>query len=174
MPFDPFKFVRSFENKSPKLSHKLAMSFLGWMSPFNGHLKTQMSEWTDNKVQIVLKRSRGVRNHVGSIHAGAQFTLGETCAGLVIIRNFPFGSFRPLMSDVKVSYSKQARSEVVGECILYNEEIEKAKETIARGEIPVIELTTNIYGQVNGQTEIVSVVTTTWQVKPWGLVKSKI
>ncbi len=170
MPFDPFQFVRSLETKSPKLSHKLAMCFLGLISPFNGHLKTEMLEWTDNRVLISLKRSRGVRNHVKSIHAGAQFTLGETCAGLVIIRNFPFAGYRPLMSDVKVTYSKQARGRVVGECALSPEDIAKMHRTIEAGEVPMIEMVTNIR---NDQDEIITVVTTTWQVKPWGQVRPK-
>lgn len=172
MPFDPFKFVRGFEGKKPELSRRLAIGFLGLMSPFNSRLKTRLIEWTDNKAVIVLKRSRGVRNHVGSIHAGAQFTLGETCAGLVIIRNFPFGGFRPLMSNVSAVYSKQARSDVTGECILAQSEIDRAKESMAAGEVPTLEMTTRIYGDVNGERTIVSIITTMWQVKPWGQVKS--
>ena len=173
MPFDPFKFVQGLEKTSPGFSRKLTMFFLGFMSPFNGHLKTDMQEWTDNKAIITLMRTRGVRNHVAAIHAGAQFTLGETCAGLVIIRNFPFSHYRPLMSDVSVTYSKQARSDITGECILSPEAILKAHDAIGRGEIPVIELTTNISGDVNGQREIISVVKTVWQVKPWKQVRSK-
>lgn len=173
MPFDPFKFVRSFETSHPNLSHKLAMCFLGLISPFNGHLKTRMLEWTDNTAVILLKHKRGVYNHVKAIHAGAQFTLGETCAGLVIIRNFPFNGYRPLMSDVKVQYLKQAKSDITGECFLSPEQIETANVTMSNGEIPTIQLVTNISGDVNGSQEIISIVTTTWQVKPWGLVRSK-
>lgn len=173
MPFDPFKLLRSLEEKHPKTSRCLTMAFLSRLSPFNNHLGAKLLDWTDNHCLIFVKKRRRVQNHVGSIHAGALFTLGETCAGLVIIRNFPFAKFRPLMSDVKVSYSKQARSDVWGECIAVEGSMANAHQIFDKGEIPTIEMTTNISGMVNGQKEIIAVVTTVWQVKPWGLVKSK-
>ncbi len=168
MPFDPFHAIARLEEKSPALGRWVAMAFLSNLSPFNRHLKAKMLEWNDNKCVIEVKRRRRVRNHVGSVHAGALFTLGETCAGLVIIRNFPFGKFRPLMSDVRVTYSKQARGDVVGECVISPPDILRMHEDIARDEVPSIEVVTNIY---NSDKEIIAVVTTVWQVKPWGMVR---
>lgn len=170
MPFDPFSLIASIEKFSPKLGRTAAMLGLSWMSPFNRHLRAQLLEWTADKVVIAVKRRRRVRNHVGSIHAGALFTLGETCAGLVIIRNFPFGGFRPLMSDVRVTYSKQARGDVTGECHITPDDISRMREVIASGEVPSIEMVTNI---LNTEREVIAVVTTQWQVKPWQLVKLK-
>lgn len=173
MPFDPFKFLKGLEDKHPKTSRCLTMAFLSRLSPFNNHLGAKLLDWTDNRCLIFVKKRRRVQNHVGSIHAGALFTLGETCAGLVIIRNFPFAKFRPLMSDVKVNYSKQARSDVWGECVAADGVMANAHRIFDSGEVPTIEMTTNISGMVNGQKEIIAVVTTVWQVKPWGLVKTQ-
>ena len=173
MPFDPFRFLKNLEKTSPKLSYGLTMAFLNRLSPFNNHLGAKLLDWTDERAFIFVKRRRGVRNHVGSIHAGALFTLGETCAGLVIIRNFPFEKFRPLMSDVKVTYSKQARGDVYGECVAVPNAMSDAHHIFDSGEIPTIEMTTNITGDVNGEKQIIAVVTTTWQVKPWGQVRTK-
>ena len=170
MPFDPFAFIKGLEQNSPRLARLATMCALSLMSPFNRHLKARLLEWTDEKALIEVRRIRRVRNHVGSIHAGALFTLGETCAGLVIIRNFPFKKFRPLMSDVKVTYSKQARGNVTGEAIIPPADIARMHETIKQGEVPSIEVTTNIF---NDQKEIIAVVTTLWQVKSWQLVKLK-
>ena len=170
MPFDPFAFIKGLEGNSPRLARMATMCALSLMSPFNRHLKAKMLEWTDEKAVIQVRRIRRVRNHVGSIHAGALFTLGETCAGLVIIRNFPFKYFRPLMRDVRVNYSKQARGDVVGGAIIPPVDIARMHETIKQGEIPTIDVTTNIF---NDQKEIIAVVTTTWQVKSWQLVKLK-
>ncbi len=168
MPFDPFFAIARLEEKSPKLGHWAAMTFLSFLSPFNAHLKAKMVEWNDNKCAISVKRRRRVRNHVGSIHAGALFTLGETCAGLVIIRNFPFAKFRPLMSDVRVTYSKQARGDVVGRCVIPPETIARMHEEFKKDEIPSVEVATNIS---NGDGEIIAIVTTVWQVKPWDAVR---
>ena len=170
MPFDPFRMLVKLEAKSPELSRSVAMFFLSWLSPFNAHLKAKMLEWSDNSCTILVKRRRLVRNHVKSIHAGALFTLGETCAGLVIVRNFPFGQFRPLMSDVKVNYSKQARGDVTGTCTISPETIARMKAEIERDEVPFADVLTEIR---NTEGEVICAVTTTWQVKQWGLVRTK-
>ena len=168
MPFDPFQAVVRLERKSPRLARFAAMFLLSWISPFNARLKATMIAWDDGTCVIGVKRRRGVRNHVGSIHAGALFTLGETCAGLVIVRNFPFGQYRPLMSDVKVNYSKQARGDVVGKCTIAPDVIARMKEDVAGGEVPFVDVLTEISNQ---DGEIICTVTTTWQVKLWGLVR---
>ncbi|PZQ45830.1 MAG: hypothetical protein DI551_06335 [Micavibrio aeruginosavorus] len=170
MPFDPFSSIASLEKKNPKLGHWVAMTFLSFLSPFNAHLGGKMLEWSDNRCVIAVKRKRGVRNHVGSIHAGALFTLGETCAGLIIIRNFPFGKFRPLMSDVSVDYAKQARGDVTGECVILPETIKAMMETINAGEVPRVEVVTEIYDK---DRLLIATATTVWQVKKWDLVKSQ-
>lgn len=170
MRFDPFDFLSALERKHPRLGRFCAMQFLGILSPFNRHLRAQLLEWSDEQCVVGVKRRRRVRNHVGGIHAGALFTLGETCAGLVIIRNFPFKNFRPLMSDVHVTYLKQARGDVIGTCVISRETLAGMRAQMEAGEIPTVELITNIANQAG---EIIVVATTTWQVKPWELVKTK-
>ncbi len=170
MPFDPFQSLAGLEKISPPLARFSAMFLLSWISPFNAHLNGKMLEWSDGRCTIRVRRCRSVRNHVKGIHAGALFTLGETCAGLVIVRNFPFGQFRPLMSDVKVNYSKQARGDVVGQCVIPPETIARIHEELKAEQVPNVEVVTNI---LNTEQEIIAVVTTTWQVKPWGLVRTK-
>lgn len=170
MPFDPFSWVLRLEHKSPALARIVTMAALGWMSPFNRHLRSTLLAWDGSLCRIQVKRRRRVRNHVGSIHAGALFTLGETCAGLVIIRNFPFSGYRPLMSEVRVTYSKQARGDVIGECRIDPASLQKMLDTLTQGEIPSVEMVTSI---MNADDEVIAVVTTQWQVKPWQLVKLK-
>lgn len=170
MKRDPFAFISALEKKSPRLARSAAMWALAFMSPFNARLKACLLEWTDRKCLIGVRRIRAVRNHVGSIHAGALFTLGETCAGLVIIRNFPFSGYRPLMSDVQVNYSRQARSDVTGECVMTDDMLADMRAVLEKGEVPSVRLVTNIY---DDKKEIVAVVSTQWQVKPWNLVTLK-
>jgi acyl-coenzyme A thioesterase PaaI-like protein len=170
MRFDPFHWLAQLEQKRPALAKWLAMILLSCVSPFNAHLGAKLLGWDDLACTILLKRRRGVRNHVATIHAGALFTLGETCAGLVIIRNFPFEGFRPLMSDVRVSYLKQARDDVTGEACIPPETIASMHAALARGEIPTVEVVTDIYDTSRLH---IAAVTTVWQVKPWKDVRSK-
>ena len=172
MPFDPFSFLKNLETTQPEIARFLTMQFLNRFSPFNNTLKAKMLNWTNNECKIFVRKRRGIQNHVGNIHAGAIFTLGETCAGLVIIRNFPFAQYRPLMSDVKVTYSKQARGDITGVSTLNVSAIQNAQDKMASGEIPTIEMRTDIYSDVKGAQEIIAVVSTVWQVKPWKDVRS--
>lgn len=169
MRFDPFRFLIKLEDRHPKLAHALAMRCLGWMAPFNAHLKAEMLEWDEGRCVIQLRRHRGVKNHVGGIHAGALFTLGETCAGLAVIRSFPFENYRPLMSEVRVEYNKQARGDVVGEAVIAPAEIARMKSVINSGEVPFTNVITNIRNQ---EGEIIAVATTTWQIKRWEMVRA--
>jgi acyl-coenzyme A thioesterase PaaI-like protein len=170
MPFDPVELVEKFEKAAPSLSRKFSMLALGFISPFNSHLKGKLKAWGKNKVKIELACHRGVKNHVGSIHAGALFTLGETCAGLIIIRNFSFKEHRPLMSEVSVVYDKQALEGVTGVCEVTAGVLDKAKATLKKGEIPFIPMKTLIF---NGKGQKIAEVNTKWQVKPWKKVKIK-
>lgn len=169
MPSDPFRVISLLERKHPRFARWAVMKALGNMSPFNRPLGAKLVEWDDRHALIEMKRRYRLRNHVGSIHAGALFTLGETCAGLVIVRNFPFEKFRPLMSDVRVTYSKQARGDVAGRCEITPDTVAAMKAVLDGGEIPTVEMVTTIF---NREQETIAVVTTVWQVKPWQLVKT--
>ena len=57
---------------------------------------------------------------------------------------------------------------MTGECHVTGDTIENARKIFNAGEVPTIEMVTNIY---NTEREIVAVVTTLWQVKPWKLVR---
>jgi acyl-coenzyme A thioesterase PaaI-like protein len=174
MPFDPqidfMKWAEKLENTSPLIANRITMKALGFVSPFNSHLKAKLKEWKKTLVKIDLDCHRGVKNHVGSIHAGALFTLGETCAGLLIIKNFSFKNHRPLMSEVEVKYDKQARGRVYGVCEISEKLLDEAKVTLGQKEVPFIPMKTLIY---NEKDELVATVKTKWQVKPWNQVRGK-
>jgi acyl-coenzyme A thioesterase PaaI-like protein len=168
MPFDVTKIVDVIEGVSPKLSRRVTMLAISLLSPFNGHLKSKLVEWTKSKIIVELSNRRGIRNHVGGIHAGALFTLGESCAGLLLVKNFPFDRYRPLMSKVAVEYKKQARSTVYGHCEIAKKTLTQVKEDLKKKKIPYVSCKTVIKDK-KGQE--IAVVQTTWQLKLWSEVK---
>jgi acyl-coenzyme A thioesterase PaaI-like protein len=170
MPFDAMMWAEKLENASPAIANRVSMKLLGFVSPFNSHLKLKLGEWKKTKVKIFLGCHRGVKNHVGSIHAGALFTLGETCAGLLIIKNFSFKNHRPLMSEVEVKYDKQARGTVHGISEISEKALDEAREVLKKDEVPFIPMKTLIY---NDKNELIATVKTMWQVKPWTKVRGK-
>jgi len=169
MPFDMAKLAGALEKRSPALARRLAMGVLGIVSPFNSHLKTRMLEWTPLSARVELKMHRGVKNHVGSIHAGALFTLGESVAGLVIIKNFSFKKYRPIMRDVSVDFLKQARGDVYAVVKTTQSEIDRVKKDVDK-EPQILPMETNIF---DGASGLVAKVRTTWQVKAWSQVRGR-
>ena len=59
----------------------------------------------------VLDNHHDVQNHIGSIHAGAQFTFAETASGEYLTSLFDVkGGYVPLLREASVKYKKQALS----------------------------------------------------------------
>lgn len=170
MRFDIGELITKVEKASPRFSKKLSTTLLNLTSPFNGHLKLKMLNWSDSGAKLQLRNHRAVRNHVGGIHAGALFTLGETCAGLTIIRNFNFKEYRPILSHISADFFKQARKTVIGESFIQKNDVHNIKRGLNDGEPQFIEMHTEIK---NEDDEVLAKVNTTWQIKSWAQVKTK-
>lgn len=179
LPFDFAEAATKLGDRSPFLLRTLGMRFLGIVSPFNSHLKMRLQEWTEKSTRIEMNCHRGVKNHVGGIHAGAIFTLGETCAGLILVKNFSFKDFRPLMTDVSVKYKKQARGKITGVAGIPEAAVKKARAALLGGkgkskakaaEEFYVPMETKIF---NSDGHEIAVVSTTWQIKPWKRVRIK-
>jgi len=83
----------------------------GQAVPFAGHTGIEVLEVGPGLGIAQLRDSPQVRNHIGSVHAGAIMTLGETASGVAMLGAFAdqLASIRPLTSDVTVNYLKIAR-----------------------------------------------------------------
>ena len=76
------------------------------------------------KCEIVIKKRRGVTNHIKTVHAIAMCNLAELCAGLCIQGTLP-KNLRWIPKGMKVQYLKKANSDLKGVCEF---EEEKFKE----------------------------------------------
>lgn len=76
---------------------------------------------------------KGNRNHIGTMYAGALFTLAEIPGGVMTL--FDFGSdFIPILKELNMRYLKPARSDVTVAFHLPDEEVERiTRETRALG-----------------------------------------
>jgi len=64
---------------------------------------------------VEIKDRRSIRNHLGSIHAGALCTLSELTGGLAVEATLPI-SLRWIPKEMTVQYIKKARGKLVGAC----------------------------------------------------------
>ncbi|MBK9293945.1 MAG: YiiD C-terminal domain-containing protein [Oligoflexia bacterium] len=170
MKFDLEAVLQKIENLSPVVARKIVIQYLNMASPFNSHLNCTLVKWSNTESKIRVKLHRGVKNHLGGVHAGALFTLGETCAGILIVKNFNPQKYRIILKDASIIYLKQARETVYGGCSFSEDKISQAKSDIASGEPAFIEALTLIKNEEN---EDLCQVKTNWQIKNWDNVKLK-
>jgi len=83
-------------------------------------------ERKDEKTLKLVSHSN-VQNHIGTIHAAAQFALAETQSGEYLAGLFPQhkGKFLPLLRSSSVKYRNPASGEIYAEAIAKQADLEK-------------------------------------------------
>ena len=82
--------------------------------PFAGHLGLQITKVAPGEATVVLPERDELKNHVGSQHAGALFTLAETASGAAFVGAFAerMGDVTPLARSAEIAYEKIARGPI--------------------------------------------------------------
>ena len=82
--------------------------------PFARHAGVEIAEIGDGFAVAQLVQAVQLSNHLGSVHAGAVFTLGETASGAAMIGAFAQSAtlIRPLATSARISYLKLARGTI--------------------------------------------------------------
>jgi uncharacterized protein (TIGR00369 family) len=82
--------------------------------PFVGYLDLRIESIVAGEATVVLPDKPELKNHVGSQHAGALFTVAETASGAAFVGAFAerMGEVRPLARSAEISYEKIAKGEV--------------------------------------------------------------
>ncbi|HYG95838.1 MAG TPA: DUF4442 domain-containing protein [Solirubrobacterales bacterium] len=82
--------------------------------PFAGHLNVEITEVSEGEATVVLPDRPELKNHVGSQHAGALFTVAETASGAAFVGAFAerMGDVTPLARSAEISYEKIANGEI--------------------------------------------------------------
>ena len=89
-----------------------------------------------NKKELQLSPHKDVENHIGTIHAAAQFTLAETQSGLYMLSLFPeyADDVVPLLRSSNIKYKFPATTELVALASVSEEEKNKFdKQFLKRG-----------------------------------------
>jgi len=91
--------------------------------PLVSHLGIEREDETTLKLAC----HSNVQNHIGTIHAAAQFALAETQSGDYLSALFPQyqGQFLPLLRSSSVKYRNPASSEIYAKAIAKEADLEK-------------------------------------------------
>lgn len=108
---------------------------VGTAIPFASRNRFEVVEFRDGylKGKIPLKSNK---NHIGTMYAGALFTLAELPGGILSIFNFD-SNYYPILKELKMTYLKVAKSDVTVEFSLSKSEISRIeKEASENGKSP--------------------------------------
>lgn len=98
--------------------------------PFGRAVGARVIEVGPERSVVVLPGSPDKLNHVGTVHAVAQFGVGEVAAGTLILAAFSdlqAAGYAPVIADVAIHYRKAARGELRATATLADAEAEQAR-----------------------------------------------
>jgi uncharacterized protein (TIGR00369 family) len=90
-------------------------SLMPQLVPFVATLKIEYEHLDATSAVCVLRDDPAFHNHVGTLHAGAMFTLAETASGAIVMASFEDlvqAGVTPLAATASISYTKVARGDV--------------------------------------------------------------
>jgi len=125
--------------------YKLDLNLLKIL-PFANHVGIKAKD----NIQLKLENHPHIHNHIGTLHAAAQFTLAETQSGLFLLSLFPEyrDEMTPLLRGSTVKYKNPAQTDLVATANVSRADKEKfEKQFLKRGRAILtinIELTDNL------------------------------
>lgn len=108
---------------------------------------------------------KGNENHVGTIYAGALFTIGEMPGGAIFLSTFDTEKFFPLIKEMNIKFKRLAKTDVTVETFLPEEEaIRIEKEAAEKGKADFV-----LESEIKDQTgEIVAITRGLYQLRSVG------
>jgi acyl-coenzyme A thioesterase PaaI-like protein len=88
---------------------------LAFRAPYFSTIHPNVTHLRPGYCSVEIKERRSIRNHIGTIHAGALCTLSELVGGLAVEATIP-SSLRWIPKEMTVQYIKKSKGKLVGEC----------------------------------------------------------
>jgi len=101
--------------------------------PFSRVLGVEITSAGPGEVEARLPDAPERHNHVGTVHAVAQFGLGETTSGVLLVSTFndlQAQGFVPVMADVAIHYHRPARGDLFARAMLSPEEQVRIRDEV--------------------------------------------
>ena len=95
--------------------------------PFAGRTEVKVLELEPGYVKMMMPLEPNI-NHVGTMYAGALFTLAELPGGAIFLSTFDASRFFPLIKGMEIKFLKPATTDIVVEVRLSPEEAAKIQD----------------------------------------------
>ena len=92
-------------------------------------LKTEILQPGHVRLRMPLQ---GNQNHIGSMYAGALFTLAEIPGGALFLTSFDVQRFYPVIKEINLRFRRPASSDILVEASLSTDEIRRIEDEAER------------------------------------------
>ncbi|MDF1655758.1 MAG: YiiD C-terminal domain-containing protein [Coxiellaceae bacterium] len=141
------------------------------MIPFNNQHGFIIKKITDESLETYAPYQRRNFNHLKGIHACGLATIGELSAGMLLLSIFDPTKYRVIMSHLEIDYHYQAKMPTRSIAEMKQPEQQELLGKLDSGEAILKKMESNLYDDDNNH---VATAHTTWQLKPWSKVKTKV
>ncbi|MCB9504515.1 MAG: DUF4442 domain-containing protein [Gemmatimonadales bacterium] len=121
--------------------------------PYTGALGARVISLEPGRAVVTLRDRRGVRNHLGSVHAIALANLAEMASGLAMVSALPPG-VRSIVTRIEIDYQKKARGTLTATGSAAPPTVTEPVTSLARAEIR------------DAAGDVVAAAQVTWQLAP--------
>ena len=173
IPTNKYAILNQLQKLQPDfLRLKLLDKVFQTMIPFNRGLGFEIKKLDPESCVIFSPDKKRRQNHVAGAHACALALLGEYTAGLLLAQHYNPERYRFIISHLEVEYHKQGRGALTGTALKPSVAVllGEADQNKQSEKETFVDLVTEIK---NSNDELVAIVKTKWQAKPWDLVRSK-
>lgn len=131
--------------------------------PFARHVGVEIVDLAPGTGIARLPESNSALNHIGTIHAGALFTLGEAASGAAMTGCFAtrLTSIRPVAADARITFARVARGPLIAKAVTSSPAQQLAAQLDSDGRV-VFEVDVTIE---DAQTETVATMQVVWHVR---------
>jgi acyl-coenzyme A thioesterase PaaI-like protein len=129
--------------------------------PFNRILLIKKSDLQDTI--FMLEDRQNYQNHLGTVHASAQYALAEATSGEILERNLGDwnGAYFPVVRRVEVKYKNPAKGRLFSAGLLDPEKVMKAKDELLNKGRTLVDVRVNL---LDGEKNTTFEGTFTWFV----------
>lgn len=140
--------------------------------PFNGAHNFVIDGIGEDFVRTKAPYRKKNFNHIRGIHACGIATIAEFSAGFLLLTQLDPARYRLIMSHMEVEYTYQAKKEIYSES---RQSIEKLNrevvEPLKTQDLATVTMESRV---TDGSGNEVALAHTTWQIKNWKQVKTKV
>lgn len=149
----------------------LLNQILKYVIPFNAPHGFKILHLSNHEVSVKMPFDKKNWNHLRSMHAGAIATVGEFAAGMALISSFPISKYRPILAKLSCEYLFQGKTDLTASIQIASDQIPDIKKEIETNGKAIADMETLV---VDEKKILVAKVKSTWQIKSWDQVKTKV